>query len=111
SGPVYAVVDRRTGSAAEMAAAVLQDNGVARLVGAKTAGLGCGFMYEGSEVTLPNSKIRYRVPNCVRLRADGADEVAGMKPDIEVTSAYEGESDGERAVRFLEVIGRDLGVK
>ena len=107
TGPVYVVVDGRTASAAEIAAALFQDNAVARLVGTRTAGLGCGFMYKGSEYTLPHGKLRYRIPNCVRLRADGSDEVAGIRPDLEVPS-YEGESDQERAVRFLDVVGRDL---
>ena len=107
SGPVYVIVDERTGSAAEMAAAVFRNNEVARILGTKTAGSGCGFMYSGSEFTLPHSRLRYRIPNCVRLRADGSSEVAGVRPDIELPS-YEGEGEPERAMRFLAAIARDL---
>jgi hypothetical protein len=107
TGAVYAVVDARTASAAEISAALLQDNKVARLVGGKTAGLGCGFMYSGSELTLPRTRLRCRVPNCVRLRADGSNEVAGIKPDVELPS-HEGEAEPERAVRYLDAIARDM---
>jgi hypothetical protein len=107
AGPVYAIVDGRTASAAEITAALLQDNKVARLLGTKTAGLGCGFMYEGSELTLPHSRLRYRVPNCVRLRADGSNEVAGIRPDVDVPT-YEREREPERAMRFLAAVAGDL---
>lgn len=106
-GPVYVLIDGRTASAAEAAAAVFQDNKVARLVGTKTMGDGCGFMYSGSEFVLPHSRVRYRIPNCLRLRADGTDEVRGIQPDLSIP-VYRGESDSERAMRYLEVIGNDL---
>jgi hypothetical protein len=57
---------------------------------------------------MPHSRLRYRVPNCVRLRGDGRDEAAGIVPDIEVPG-YEGEKEPERAARFLSVIAKDMG--
>jgi Peptidase family S41 len=107
TGPVYVIMDGDTASAAEIAAAVFQDNGIARLVGARTKGLGCGFMYKGSEYTVPHAGLRYRIPNCIRLRADGSNEVAGIRPDVAVPT-YEGEPEPDRAVRFLEAVGHDL---
>ena len=95
-------------SSAEMFAARMQDNGVARLIGARTGGDGCGFMTEAEPVVLPHSRQRYRIPNCIRLRKDGTDEVAGVKPDLPIV-AYEGESDRARAQRIVAVITADLG--
>jgi hypothetical protein len=102
---VYVVIDHTTYSAAEMTAAVFADNHVATLVGARTGGDGCGFMYENS-FTLPKSSVSVRIPNCVRLRRDGTDEVAGIAPDIPVT-AYQNEDGGQRATRLIETISKD----
>jgi hypothetical protein len=66
-GPVYVVVDKKTGSAAEATAAIFQNNKAAKIIGSKTAGYGCGFMYKDSEFTLSNSRLRVSIPNCVRL--------------------------------------------
>jgi hypothetical protein len=103
--PVYVVIDRKTYSAAEMTAAVFADNHVATLVGEKTGGDGCGFMYENT-FKLPKSGIRVRIPNCVRLRRDGTDEVAGIAPDIAVPT-YQNEDSGQRATRLIETISKD----
>ncbi len=101
TGPVTVVVDDTTYSAGEMAAAVFADNHIAQLVGEKTGGDGCGFMYS-SNFTLPASGMRVRIPNCVRLRRDGADEVAGIAPDISLPS-YAGESSAQHAARIIEL--------
>jgi hypothetical protein len=58
-------------------------------------------------VELPGSHLRFRVPNCVRVRRDGSDEVAGVQPDLPVLPT-EGESDRNRAWRVLETIATDL---
>ena len=97
-GPTYVLTDGRTYSAAEMFAAVLQDNGIATLVGDRTGGDGCGFLTDGLPIVLPHARLRFRVPDCVRLRADGADEVAGVTPSLPV-HAWEGESARARARR------------
>ncbi len=106
-GPVYVLADGRTGSSAEMFAATLRDNGVAKVVGGPTAGAGAGFMIESAPVELPHSHLRIQVPNCVRLRADGSDEVAGIAPDLPVFPR-EGESVRARAARVLEAVEADL---
>jgi len=107
SGPVYVLTDARSFSAAEMFTAVMRDNGIARTVGVKTGGAGCGFMHEDPPVELPHSHLRVRVPSCVRLRADGSDEVAGIKPDLEI-APREGEDDRTRAARALAAVSSDL---
>jgi hypothetical protein len=77
------------------------------VVGVHTLGLGCGSMVESAPVTLPHSRLSFRIPNCVRLRADGTDEVAGIAPDLRV-DPVEQESPRARAARVLAVIDRDL---
>jgi C-terminal processing protease CtpA/Prc len=106
-GPVYLLTDSGTASAAEMFAALMQDRGIARTVGVRTLGLGCGSMVESAPFTLQHSHLSFRIPNCVRLRADGSDEVAGIKPDLPVLPAAN-ESPRARAARVLAVIDRDL---
>lgn len=102
-GALYVLTDGRTYSAAEMFAAVLQNNGAAKIVGARTGGDGCGFIDYHDPVVLPHSGLRFRVPNCVRLRADGTDEVAGVSPDLPVLPR-EGENARARAMRVLEAV-------
>jgi len=106
-GPVYLLTDAGTASAAEMFAALMKDNGIAKTVGARTLGLGCGSMLESQPLTLPHSRLSIRIPNCVRLRADGTDEVAGIAPDFPVLPAAN-ESPRARAARALTAIGADL---
>lgn len=103
TGPVYVLTDGGTYSSAEMFAAAMQNNRVARVVGSRTGGDGCGFMIDSDPVVLPYSKLRFRVPNCVRLRADGGDEVAGVVPDLPV-AATGGESRRARAARVLDTV-------
>ncbi|HEY8027631.1 MAG TPA: S41 family peptidase [Burkholderiaceae bacterium] len=107
NGPVYVLTDRKTFSSAEMFSAVMRDNGIAKTVGDRTGGDGCGFMgYHDPEV-LPNSRMRIRMPNCIRLRADGTSEVAGVAPDLPVLPTP-GESARARAARALALIADDL---
>jgi len=107
NGPVYLLTDAGTASAAEMFAALMRDSGIAKTVGVRTLGLGCGSMVENAPVTLPHSHLSFRIPNCVRLRADGTDEVAGIAPDLAVAPVVN-ESPRARAARVLAVIDRDL---
>ncbi|MBW7567376.1 hypothetical protein KIF53_07865 [Chromobacterium subtsugae] len=106
-GPVYIVADQKTYSAAEMFVAVSRDNGLAKIVGARTGGDGCGFMGKLEPLLLPHSGLRLRIPDCVRLRADGGDEVAGIQPDLPVP-AQPGESRRARAQKTLQAIAADL---
>jgi len=82
SGPLAVLVDDETWSAAEEFAAVLQDNRAAVIVGNRTGGAGCGHTNGGTPTTLKNSGAILELPDCVRFRADGSNEVAGVIPDI-----------------------------
>jgi len=107
SGPTYVIADSRSYSSAEMFVAVMKDNHVAKIVGARTGGDGCGFMVDGPPLVLAQSRLRFRIPNCMRLRADGTDEEAGIEPDFAVLPT-EGESDRARAARAVGVIAKDV---
>lgn len=110
TGPLYVLTDSRTYSSAEMFAAVLQNNAAAKTIGTRTGGDGCGFMTDPAPLVLPHSRLRFRVPNCVRMRADGTDEVAGVKPDIPVLPT-EGESARARAKRLVDEVVADTKAK
>ncbi len=107
NGAVYVLTDSGTASSAEMFTALMKDAAGARTVGRTTSGDGCGFMADVPPVQLPNSRLRYRMPNCVRLRADDSNEVAGVKPDLPVLPS-EGENDRARAWRLLDTVATDL---
>ena len=80
--PLYVVVDAGTGSAAEYFPAVLQDNGAATIIGEVTGGAGCGYTNGGIPTTLKNSQATVKMPDCVRYRKNGMNEVAGVTPDV-----------------------------
>ncbi|HVI08862.1 MAG TPA: S41 family peptidase [Candidatus Binatia bacterium] len=80
--PLYVVVDRETWSAAEYFAALLQDNHAATIVGEVTGGAGCGYTNGGIPSKLKNSGAQLEMPDCVRFRADGSNEVNGITPDV-----------------------------
>jgi hypothetical protein len=80
--PLYVVVDRDTWSAAEYFAALLQDNHAATIIGEITGGAGCGYTDGGIPAKLRNSGATLKMPDCVRLRTDGSDEVNGITPDV-----------------------------
>lgn len=106
TGRVYVLANATSYSAAEMFAAVMQDNAIAKIVGVRTGGDGCGLMEDTPPVVLPYSHLRFRMPNCVRLRADGSSEVAGIAPDLPV-AAMDGESARARAARLLSTVVAD----
>lgn len=81
TGPLIVLVDQETWSAAEEFAAVLQDNRAAIVMGARTGGAGCGHTNGGTPTLLRNSGATLSLPDCVRLRADGSNEVRGVIPD------------------------------
>ena len=107
TGATYIVTDSNTGSAAEMFTALMRDRGIAKTIGTRTFGLGCGFMDYNDPIVLPHSRRAFRIPNCVRLRGDGTDEVAGIAPDLP-TPAQPGESARSLAARTLRTILSDL---
>jgi Peptidase family S41 len=80
-GPLLVLVDGGTGSAAGEFAAVLQDNKAAVIMGAP-AESGCGHTNGGTPTTLTNSHGILEVPDCVRVRLDGSNEMRGIDPDI-----------------------------
>ena len=80
--PLYVLVDRDTWSAAEYFAALLQDNHAATIVGEPTGGAGCGYTNGGIPAKLKNSGAQLKMPDCVRFRADGSNEVNGITPDV-----------------------------
>lgn len=81
-GPVILLVDNETWSAAEEVAAMLADNKAALVMGARTGGAGCGYSWGGTPTRLANSGATLEVPDCVRFRADGSNEVRGVIPDV-----------------------------
>lgn len=81
-GPLVVLTDQETWSAAEQFAALLQDNRAALIVGARTGGSGCGHTWGGTPTRLPNSGATLKLPDCVRFRADGSNEVRGIIPDL-----------------------------
>ena len=80
--PLMVLVDNETWSAAEQFGAMLQDNRAAVIVGARTGGAGCGYTWGGTPTTLANSRAVLKLPDCVRYRADGSNEVSGVVPDV-----------------------------
>lgn len=82
SGPLAVLVDDQTWSAAEQFAAILQDNRAAAIIGARTGGAGCGHTNGGTPTVLKNSGAILELPDCVRFRRDGSNEVAGVIPDV-----------------------------
>jgi len=107
TGPLYVLTDSRTSSSAEMFTAVVQDNHIGKTVGTPTGGVGCGFMNGEQPKVLAHSRIRLRMPDCMRLRADGRDEVAGIAPDLPVLPT-EDEDGRQRAERMLDTVASDL---
>jgi len=106
TGPTYVLTSATSYSSAEMFAALMQDQKIAKTVGVRTGGDGCGFVEDTPPTVLPHSLLRFRMPNCVRLRADGGDEVAGVTPDIPVPN-LEGESPRARALKILKLVSAD----
>jgi hypothetical protein len=113
-GPLIVLVDGATGSAAEQFAALLQDNRVALVMGAPTAGAGCGHTNGGTPTTLKNSRATLELPDCVRLRKDGSNEVMGIQPDVLVGLRSQ---DGPHRIasriasKLPEAVGRAMGMK
>ncbi len=105
NGEVFILTNDQTASSAEAFTTLLRDSGVARTVGVHTLGAGCGFMNDVAPIVLPNSHLTFSMPNCVRLRADGTDDVAGVTPDLPVLP-LPGESPRARAARVLETISK-----
>lgn len=94
-GPLYVIVDEHTASASEQFATLLQANDAAVIVGSRTYGAGCGYVGGGEPIELPNVGLRVHLPNCVRYRADGENELDGVEPDLTIWT--EDDNDKQRA--------------
>ncbi|MCB0377898.1 MAG: hypothetical protein KDD33_05335 [Bdellovibrionales bacterium] len=81
-GKLFLLVNHNTASAAEDIVARHLDSKTATLIGSRTYGAGCGYMNGGIRFQLPNTGLDVRVPDCVRVRADGTNEVIGIEPSI-----------------------------
>jgi hypothetical protein len=103
AGPLVVLVDHRTASAAEGFAAILRDNGAATIIGERTYGAGCGYTDGGIQHTLPHTGLEVHLPDCVRSRADGANEVAGVTPDV-VVPWREADDGAVRARRVRDLL-------
>lgn len=84
SGPVLVLADRNTASAAEDLVAWLQQNKVARVIGERTMGAGCGYIDGGTRTQLHASHFDVLMPNCARYLDDGTNEIEGIAPDIAI---------------------------
>jgi hypothetical protein len=82
AGKLLILIDQRTASSSEAFTAMLRDNDAAAVIGQPSAGAGCGYTNGGIETVLKNSGARVRMPDCVRFRADGSNEVGGITPDV-----------------------------
>jgi hypothetical protein len=101
--PLYVAVDRDTWSAAEYFAALLQDNHAATIFGEVTGGAGCGYTDRRIPAKLKNSAAQLKMPDCVRYRADGSDEVNGVTPDVPLPWAKH-DSDFQRVEKLLAAL-------
>jgi hypothetical protein len=89
SGAVITLVDQETWSAAEEFAALMQDNQVGVVLGTRTGGAGCGHSIDRAPVTLTHSNAALYLPDCIRFRPDGSNEVNGIIPDITIASRFD----------------------
>ena len=84
TGPVLILADRGTGSASEDFVAWLQQNRVAKVIGERTAGAGCGYVNGGTRTQFRASPFDVMMSNCARFLDDGTNEIEGIAPDIEI---------------------------
>ena len=88
-GALAVLVDRHSVSAAELFAGYLQDAGAAVIIGEQTRGAGCGFIgYHRSPIVLPSSGLQVVAPDCIILRKDGRNSVAGVRPDVAIDRSH-----------------------
>jgi hypothetical protein len=83
SGPLIILVDDRTASAAEYFVSMLADDGTTTaVIGSPTIGAGAGYTSGGIQTVLKKSGGTVKMPDCVRFRADGSNEVVGFAPNL-----------------------------
>jgi C-terminal processing protease CtpA/Prc len=96
-------VDENTASAAECFAAMLADSDAASVLGSRTRGAGFGYTNGGIRTALKNSRAEVRMPDGVRFRRDGTNEVEGITPGVLVPWCA-GDSACQRAARILTIL-------
>jgi hypothetical protein len=96
--PVLVLADRNTASAAEDLVAWLQQNQVARVIGERTMGAGCGYIDGGTRTRLRASHFDVVMPNCARFLDDGSNEIEGIAPDIAIDMHIEDRAAQARAL-------------
>lgn len=84
TGPVIVLADRETGSATEDFVAWLRENRIAKIVGERTGGAGCGYFNGGTPSRLQVLPLEVLMPNCARFLDDRSNEVEGIAPTIEM---------------------------
>lgn len=84
TGPLLILADRNTGSASEDFVAWLQQNGIATVIGERTAGAGCGYINGGTRTQFRASPFDAMMPNCARYLDNGRNEIEGLDPDIPI---------------------------
>jgi hypothetical protein len=99
AGPLLVLVDRETGSAAELFALELQSAGAAFVLGQRTAGSGGGYSFGQPELVLAHSRVRAPMPNSVAFLKDGRNAREGIEPDI----CVDWEADDAPAIRTLKL--------
>lgn len=102
-GELIVVTDGNTASASEEFAAILKDNGAARLAGAPTLGIGCGYTNGGITLELPALGMTVRAPDCVRYRADGSNEAEPIRPDLPAGWA-DGDDAATKARKVIDAV-------
>jgi hypothetical protein len=84
AGPLYVVQDGWSASATEGFSSILQINDAGIIVGGESYGAGCGYTNGGIKVDLLTMDLQVQMPDCVRYRKDGKNELEGILPDLSV---------------------------
>jgi hypothetical protein len=98
TGPVFVLADGNTASAAEDFVAWLQQNKVARVIGERTMGAGCGYIDGGTRTQLRASHFDVLMPNCARFLDDGSNEIEGIAPAIAIAMHMDDKAAQARAL-------------
>jgi len=99
TGPVVVFADGGTASASEDFIVRLRESGVARVIGERTAGAGCGYVDGGAPARLTAIGLQVLMPNCARFTRSGRNEVEGLEPDVAVAV-----TDGPAGARIAALI-------
>lgn len=109
-GVLAVLVDRHTGSAAEVLAGTLQDYGGAIVIGEHSANAGAGWHRGDRPTTFRKSALELHVPDSVEYRRDGSSYRAGIEPDI-LTGWGPDEDAAEKGKWLVGALGQALEAK